>query len=67
MAVIVTEINVGFIGPDDLGPVFLFIVMIEVHPAHPYKLMELCKERDFPSNTSMVSSMVEDTSNGDFW
>ena len=47
MAMIVTEINVGFIGPDDLRPVFLFIAMIEVHPAHPYMLMGLVKKGTF--------------------
>ena len=62
---IVAEIDVGFIGPDNLGPVLLFIVAIEVCPAHPCMLMEPHKEGDLPSNMSMVSSMVEDMSNGD--
>lgn len=65
MAAIVTKIDVGFIRPDDLGPVVLFIATIEACPAHLCMLMELHKEGDLPSNTSMVSSMVEDMSNGD--
>ena len=64
-ATIVAEIDVGFIGPDDLGSVLLFIAVIEVCPAHLCMLMELRKEGDLPSNTSMVSSMVEDMLNGD--
>ena len=64
-ATIVAKIDVGFIRPDDLGPVLLFIAVIEACPAHPCMLMELHKKGDLPGNTLMVSSMVEDTSNGD--
>ena len=63
-ALIVSDINVSFIGPDNLQPILMLIGLIELSPGHACMPVRLCEEGDFSCDTSVVACTAEDMSNG---